>query len=120
MPDLNSNLCWCMTINSYESGYYQPECYGSRKNGQERRLPAKILDYGRPPTSPTTAPPENVELNIGWLIASFFSGWTPLMMPKAMGNIAIPTPCAILAVSMNSMLVANRPAIIISNIFFLQ
>ena len=49
------------------------------------------------------------------------------MMPKAIGNITIPTPCNTLPESMNSMLVANRPvmipagytAIIMSNIFFL-
>jgi hypothetical protein len=49
------------------------------------------------------------------------------MIPKAIGNIDIPTPCAVLAASMNSMLLANPPAkmpveytaMTISNIFFL-
>src|ERR671927_1604727 len=72
----------------------------------------KFWIMAAPPTRPITAPPEKVELNIVWPIASFLSGRTSLMIPKAMGNIAIPTPCAILAMSMNSMLVANRPAII--------
>src|ERR687886_775883 len=72
----------------------------------------KFWIMAAPPTRPTTAPPENVEVNIVWPIASFLSGRASLMIPKAIGNIAIPTPCNTLATSMNSMLVANRPAII--------
>src|ERR1051325_6050037 len=72
----------------------------------------KFWIMAAPPTRPTTAPPENVEVNIVWPIASFLSGIASLMIPKAIGNIAIPTPCNTLATSMNSMLVANRPAII--------
>src|SRR5919197_139590 len=60
----------------------------------------KFWIMAAPPTKPTTAPPENVELNIVWPIASFFSGRISLMIPKAIGNIAIPMPCAVLAAIM--------------------